>query len=612
MPPATAPRHADAWFAGTVTLPKTPSKDDIGRLAVSIVDFRDDTFRQHVTPSLIKANRQACKAIDCVDNLPGSVESDERLANVRPACCQAALDIDEPLYALSEIFAAGEHDASYAHHPHGSGCAAGRWMALGTAVAACVAILYGRRNYAASNQTGQVLARMRGRFEERLRAARPDPSKAPVPLPTRQALRNDAARIRCLRHAEATHRFSMWHGGVLQMANGALLLASIALPVLAPVATFGMVVFCGLQARRFVAQRARLADPLPRSTPDDTMASAGRDVFVRRQAASRRAFRRGALAHGIYGAGAACLTLAAAVAGCGVLLWPGVACLTLGMVAVAATHKRSADHTFTSNSDADLGAQTLGGKASMLRQLALLAGESDVACGSAAQLPSADTRWQRGVRGLVAFLGACCGMEEQAQAWSHRRRVATVRIDDASWLARCIVEAGKVRTTALREEVAALSAKQGKPKHDSDAAALKNTSALLEPWLRLESEWADTCERSVRDAGAMAQVALAWLMSRRWHEEVISSLYLCAEERDRQQAWWMIKENIEPQFNAASWLEALQNKDVSAQRTWGVMQAAIADYLQRRQVEVARERIDAVANHLGERFAAKNDKPQAA
>ena len=593
------PMRAYAGFSGTVTLPMTPVRADAR--AESYLHASKTPFAKHVTPLDIKANRQACTDIACLDNKPGSAPSDERLANLRPACCQAALDVDEPLYALSEIFSASEHDASHAHHAHMSGCAAGRWMALGTGVAACVAILYGRRNYVASKQAGTVLARIRGRVEARLPAARPDATK---PLPMRQAWRNDRARIRSLKRAEATHRFSVWHGGAFQMTNGALLLMSIAWPALAPAATLGMAVFCGLQAWRFAAQRARLTNPMPQDVAaHDTLALVGWRVFEQRRAASRKAFRLGALAHGVYGAGAACLTLAASAAGCSFLLWPGLLCLTVGMVAVAVTNKSCADHTFTSNRDADLGTETLGRKASMLRQLALLAREGGIAYDSAAQVPSTDTRWQRGVRGLLVFLATCCGREEQAQGWAHRRRVGHLHIEDTNWLATCIVEVGKIRKAALQEEVAALTAKQQRPKHRQDADALKNTIGLLSQWVRLENDWAHTCTHSAPDAHAMADMTLSWLMSRRWHEEMVSGLYLCCEDRDRQQPWWATIGNAEPQFKAQVWLEALAQHNDSAQRTWGIMQAAIADYLVRRQGEVTRERIDAMINHLGDRLS---------
>ena len=625
MPRAAASRarasqlRADAaGFAGTVTLPLPPATGE--RQAIGVTDIFDAAFSGRIAPCVIKANRQACKSIACPDNIPGSATSDDRLSNVRPACCQAAIDIDEPMYALSKIFSVGEHDAAHGHHAHGAPCAAERWMAIGTAVAAGVGVWYGLRNFTASKQTGRVLGRMGQRVAQRLEVAKARRAVGPRPLPERQALRNDGARIRCLARAKATHHFSMWHGGVLQIANGGLLLASVALPALAPVATLGMVVFCGAQARRFVM--ARRASTLPTQAlrvdaTEEKMAPEGMRLLKQRLTDRRRAFVQGAWAHGTYGVGAGLLTLATVVSGAGVLLWPGLVCLILGMLAVATTSKSSADHTFTSNSDADLGTETLGGKASMLRQLALLTHEGTAARAVAAGLPSTDTRWHRLGRAAVESLGAGCGFEERAQIWSRRKRVASVQTPNTRWLAACIAEVGHMRMTTLQEETAALGAKAARSKHPSDAAALQNTQHLLGQWRRTEERWTQACAHGTQDvsgdafdeASGMAEMALSWLISRRWQEEVLSSLYMCTPDGERQRhVWWEVTAGVEPKFNAPLWLERLNRNDEQAQQVWRLLQAVIADFLVHRQVDVTGDRTDALVNHLVERLSTSEPK----
>ena len=584
-------------YAGTFSLPAAarPWAETAPRVS----------FARALLPTQIVANRQACKSSQCEDNRVGVV-GDDRLADVRSLCCsQASIDLDCPMDALAK--AVSVRDTSGTHHAHTHGAhpiSFMDWFLVGgTAAAAGIGVWYGMRNYAAAKQTQTVLGRIIGRTVDRRDALAGPSREAPGTLPQRQARRNLAARLSCLEHARGLQGFSRWHGGALQVFNGATMLGGVVVPWLAPVATLGLMAYCGLQARRFVmVDRPRAKVTLPSTyAVQGEVARAGVQEFHDMQKHRRALFWKAALAHGTYGVGAALLALGAIVSGASVFWLPGLVLLGLGMAAVTWSGKTWADEIFTLNSDAQLDREHLGRKESILRQIGMLAAERTMARDVANQVRGHRTALRALLRAMTAPLEWLPGWGAAAERWRHRQRVAAYRVHDATLLPAMMARCARIHIKALQEERAAQQAKQARC-HPADHAALRNTEQLLDAWLAVEHERTRMCAEAATSVGDMAETTLSFLAARHIEEDVIGSLWLSLSAMRQTHPWWQAAANREPRFNAVMWLDKLKAGDIAALDTWQLLCSALIDHIVNHAPVRQNERIGALVDHLAARI----------
>lgn len=351
-----------------------------------------------------------------------------------PACCagnrkQMSADIDETVHGGKKVadWLSGKGAfTAHAGHSHQSGAlttptpapadvsgpSAGRlpWlqrlprlqasptMTALTLWSAVPGFVFGLQNASQARIVGDLLGKLDAGIAHRLRA----------PLPVPEARKNLLAYQDTVAHSRSMQRFVHWFAGRLASASSLMVMATLFVPALEPIALGTLAGYCASFAVRYsVWDRPRLTEIAPLGAQAGaSLAEAGHTAAHAVRQGRKTLFTVTSAFFALYAAGAGLLMAATATPSLA-LSMTGMVALFVGMVSVTYLNNFPIKDTFGKNRDRYLNREQLGGTDDIYRAIGLRLAQGAALERFDAALSAIDVgrayRWQ--ARGLAVCEG---------------------------------------------------------------------------------------------------------------------------------------------------------------------------------------------------------------